>query len=322
MNTFTKEVFESAISGDNSHLISIPRTDLHAHGLLSASFERVKKILPSIPPPPEQFNNFKEFIDYININYFSVNDISAYEFKLYEAAILTMIDDGVVYTEMSFDLFSPFSAGISWEKFAGQIKELKDKYADKIFLNPELGVHRATPKDFLESQLPQALATGIFGSTDLYGDYNAGQVKDFIFLFSMAKDAGLKIKYHSGELIEADNMYEDLKAFEPDSIQHGITSIRNPYVLNRLAEKDIMCNVCLTSNLKLAGIDRIEDHPVRKMFDAGIKISLGTDDLAIFGTSVSEDYIKLYKNGIFTVEELEHIRQNGMEEAIKVIGKT
>lgn len=312
-NKFNKEIFDLALAGDKSKLIAVPKADLHAHGLLSASFDRVKKIIPEMPLPPEKFNNFKEFIDYININYFPENDISAYEFKLYEQAILTMIDDGVVLTEMSFDLFSPSSSGISWVEYSRKLIDLRDKYSDKINLLPELGIHRATPKDFWLNELPKALSTGIFKSIDLYGDYSLGFVKDFVELFSIAKEAGLKIKYHSGELLMNDRMEQDLIEYKPNAIQHGITSIHNTDILKILTENEIMCNICVTSNLKLAGINNINEHPIRKMFDAGVKISLGTDDLSIFNSTLSEEYLKLYKNGIFTIDELETIRLNGFD---------
>lgn len=314
MKPFTKEAFERALDGDYSLLKAVPKADLHAHGLLSSNFNYVRRINPSIKMPPNNFASFEEFIDYINMNYFATNDISEYEFKLYEAALLTMIDDGIVYTEMSFDLTSASSAKISWDNFAWQIKELQAKYSNSITLCPELGIHRATANEFWKEELPKALATNIFGSTDLYGDYNAGLVKDFTVAFDMAKDAGLKIKYHSGELAEADRIEEDISEYEPEAIQHGITSLKHPVTLNRIVEKEIMCNVCVTSNIKLAGIGDIKRHPVRAMFDAGIRISLGTDDLSVFGSSLTNEYLMLYKHDIFTVEELELIRINGIKE--------
>lgn len=308
MKVFTEEIFRSAADGDFTKLKAAAKADLHAHGLLSASYNKVVKIVPSVKEPPAHFNNFKEFIDYINFNYFGDVNISPYEFSLYEAALETMTEDGIVYTEMSFDLFSPFAAGISWEEYADKIKTLQHKFEGKIKLHPELGIHRATPVDFWKTEIPKALATDVFKSVDLYGDYNAGLVKDFTDAFDIARDAGLKIKYHSGELEEADRMEQDLAEYIPDAIQHGITSIKNPKVTEIIVEHNIMCNVCISSNLKLAGISRVEDHPVRKMFDAGIQISLGSDDLSVFGTTLSEDYFMLYNKGIFSVEELEFIR--------------
>jgi adenosine deaminase len=57
----------------------------------------------------------------------------------------------------------------------------------------------------------------------------------------------------------------------------------------------------------------LEDHPIRKLFDAGVKVTVNTDDEIVFGVSVSEEFLRLYQVGLFTAAELDLIRRWGLE---------
>jgi adenosine deaminase len=79
-----------------------------------------------------------------------------------------------------------------------------------------------------------------------------------------------------------------------------------------LADHQIRLNVCPTSNVMLGRVESIATHPVRKLFDAGVMVTINTDDVLMFGASVSEEFLNLYEAGLFTVGELEVMRQNGL----------
>lgn len=310
---FSEEVFRTAAEGDFSLLRSVPKADLHAHGGLSCSFDRVKTIAPSVKMPPSSFANFDEFDRYLAENYFKLD--RACFANLYEASLLTMIEDGIIYTEMSFDIYARAAMGMTTKEFVSWVSSLKDRYGDRITLCPEIGVYRGTPQEYWRDEIPTIIESGVYGSIDIYGAYDHGNVSDFTELFSMVQKAGLKVKYHSGEFVSNDTMLEDLTSFLPDAVQHGITSVHSENVLEILSKNRIPCNVCITSNQRLADIASITEHPIRRMFDSGIAVTLGTDDRAVFGSSLSDEYFKLYQSGLFSVSELEEIRQNGLQQA-------
>jgi adenosine deaminase len=64
----------------------------------------------------------------------------------------------------------------------------------------------------------------------------------------------------------------------------------------------------------LGRVARLKDHPIRKLFDAGVKVTVNTDDALVFGVGVSEEFLGLYQAGVFTAAELDVIRQWGLEE--------
>ena len=73
-------------------------------------------------------------------------------------------------------------------------------------------------------------------------------------------------------------------------------------------EKGIVFNICPTSNIVLKRAKSFSKHPIRLMYDMGLKITINTDDLLIFNSTLSNEYLKLYNSKVFTVKELNEIR--------------
>ncbi len=105
-------------------------------------------------------------------------------------------------------------------------------------------------------------------------------------------------------------VYDFLK---PDVLQHGIALHADPKGMARLKADGVRLNLCPTSNVVLGAAASIENHPIRKLFDAGLKVTVNTDDLLFFHKSVSEEFLQLYEAGCLTAEELDVIRRYGLE---------
>jgi adenosine deaminase len=80
-----------------------------------------------------------------------------------------------------------------------------------------------------------------------------------------------------------------------------------------LADNNIPLNVCPTSNIKLKRVRSYKTHPIRILFDHGVKVTVNTDDALVFGDGVSEQLLKLFRARVFTTGELEIIMKNGLE---------
>ena len=79
----------------------------------------------------------------------------------------------------------------------------------------------------------------------------------------------------------------DALALGAERIGHGIAAVRDPALMRHLRERDIPLEICITSNLVTGVVQRIEDHPVRRLFDAGVPIVLNSDDPAMFRCSLT-----------------------------------
>jgi len=81
-----------------------------------------------------------------------------------------------------------------------------------------------------------------------------------------------------------------------------------------LAERRIRLNICPTSNLMLGRVEALASHPIRKPFDAGVRVTVNTDDMAMFGQSVSHEFPNLYRAGCLNEKELDQIRENPLTD--------
>jgi len=130
----------------------------------------------------------------------------------------------------------------------------------------------------------------------------------------MAKEAGLALKAHVGEWGDADSVQRAVEELELDEVQHGIAAAQSSSVMKFLADNRIRLNMCPTSNVLLGRVESLAEHPIRKLYDAGVKVTVNTDDLLVFGQSVSDEFLNLYQTGLFTVAELDEIRRNGLSD--------
>jgi len=125
----------------------------------------------------------------------------------------------------------------------------------------------------------------------------------------------MKLKAHVGEFGDAESIRKTVEVLGLDEVQHGISAAESVEVMNLLRENAIKLNVCPIGNLALGRVPSFKSHPLRKLFDAGLFVTINTDDLMIFNQSVSEEYLNLFRTGAFTDEELDHIRARALESA-------
>jgi len=154
------------------------------------------------------------------------------------------------------------------------------------------------------------VALGIGGSEERGP---AGWFKD---VFTFARDAGLHLHAHAGESMGPESIWGAL-AIGAERIGHGIAAMHDDGLMRHLREQDIPLEICVTSNLVTGVVRRIEDHPVRRLYDAGVPITLNTDDPAMFGCSLIGEY-RLARRFGFTEEELRGIVANGFRYAFVV----
>ena len=115
-------------------------------------------------------------------------------------------------------------------------------------------------------------------------------VKDFVKPIMKAKDAGLKVTIHAGEDTPASYVIDTIKNFQPDRIGHGIHSIEDMKAIEMLIEKGITLEVNLWSNYLTNGVPTIEAHPLKKLFDLGVRVTINSDDPEVLETNVNNEY--------------------------------
>ena len=304
--------FVEALSTDNlSAITAIPKADLHCHALFGTRLENVERWLghPLTKPPPKM-NGLEGMLAYAGeFLHPHIRCRNGFEFAA-TSAVRDAIRDGVVIFEMSFDIRTAefYSDGLTG--LCVFIENLVDCHRMQINLRPELGFPRTSADNREHVELAHhAIELGTFHSLDLYDDEAACSPEAVRPLYAKARDAGMKLKAHVGEFGGAAEIRKAVELLKLDEVQHGIGAAASEEVMHWLAENDIQLNVCPTSNVMLDAVSELAVHPIRVLYDNGVRVSVSTDDLMIFGQSVSDEYRNLYRAGVFSAQELEEIRR-------------
>lgn len=124
----------------------------------------------------------------------------------------------------------------------------------------------------------------------LSNDERRGQARDFDRAFRIAKRAGLLAVPHGGELLGPRSVAQCVDDLGADRVGHGVRAAEDDRLMERLADREICCEVCPTSNVGLGAADRAADVPLRRLFEAGVPIALGSDDPLLFGARLLRQY--------------------------------
>ncbi len=150
----------------------------------------------------------------------------------------------------------------------------------------------------------------------LGGDEVRGPAGLFGDLFREARDRGLRLTCHAGETAGPRSVWEALQ-IGSERIGHGIRAIEDPALVAHLAAKQIPLEVCITSNLRTGAVASLADHPVRRLYDAGVPIVLNSDDPALFGCTLTSEYDLAAREFGFTEDEIEGLARNAFRYAFE-----
>jgi len=151
-----------------------------------------------------------------------------------------------------------------------------------------------------------------FAGFDLAGDEVAFEAKLFRRYFSKIREKGIRVTVHAGEarVPEAANSVRDaIQYLGAERIGHGLLIIQDPTVVEYVKKQGVVLELCPISNFLTGAIDRPEDHPIRKLMQMGVKVTVNSDDPGLFGTSLTEDYEFLEKYHGFTADDFKQCNQ-------------
>ena len=114
--------------------------------------------------------------------------------------------------------------------------------------------------------------------------------EDFYPAFRVARDGGLGCTTHAGEVQGPQSVWDAIEKLPVTRIGHGVRSIEDPKLVETLAKRGIVLEVCPGSNISLSVYPDYASHPLRKFHDSGVKVTLGSDDPPFFHTSLAEEY--------------------------------
>ncbi|HUY80178.1 MAG TPA: adenosine deaminase [Acidobacteriaceae bacterium] len=144
------------------------------------------------------------------------------------------------------------------------------------------------------------------------GDERKTGADVFRELYAEARAAGLRLTAHAGESVGPESIWGAIN-IGAERIGHGLTAIEDPELMGILAERQIPVEICISSNVRTGCCQQILEHPVRSYFDAGLMITLNSDDPAMFASDLEGEY-RLARNTFgFTNEHLRELAANSIE---------
>jgi adenosine deaminase len=287
----------------NNFIEGIPKAELHLHIEGTFEPELMFKIAQrnNIPinynsidelKKAYNFNNLQEFLDM----YYAGAKVLIHIQDFYDLtwAYLTKVhEQNLIHTEIFFDPQTHTDRGVSFNTVIQGIHSALEDGKEK------LGISSKLIMCFLR-HLDEAAAFETLNQALPYKNWIAGVGLDssemghppskFERVFSKAREEGFITVAHAGEDGPAEYVWEAINLLKVSRIDHGNQSLDDDQLIKHIAEKQIPLTVCPLSNLELKVVNDLKDHPLMKLMEAGLMVTINSDDPAYFGGYVNENY--------------------------------
>ncbi len=292
-----------------SFVAGLPKAELHVHHVGSASARIVSELaarhpgtVPSDPDELRRFYEFRDFAHFVEV-YLAVVDIirtpEDIRYLTYEVAREMASGQNLRYAELTC---TPYTSVRPHEDGKGMpIEAYSEAIEDaRVAAERDFGLVLRWIYDIPgEAGLPAADKTleyalehrteGLIGF-GLGGPEIGVPRPQFQPHFDAARAAGLKSLPHAGETTGPQTVWDALHLLGAERIGHGTSSAQDPELLAHLAERGIPLEVCPSSNIATRAVETLDEHPIRAFRDAGVTITINSDDPPMFGTDLNREY--------------------------------
>jgi aminodeoxyfutalosine deaminase len=286
-------------------ITGLPKAELHVHHVGSASPRIVSELaarhpdagVPSDLERLREFFTFRDFAHFIDVYLAVVGLVRTPEdvrLLTYEVAREMAQGQNLRYAELTCTPYTSVRRGIAIQAYTEAIEDAR------VAAERDFGLVLRWIYDIPgESGLPAADATleyALEHRTDALVGFGLGGPEigvpraQFAPHFDAARAAGLHSVPHAGETTGPETIWESVRLLGAERIGHGCSAVDDPELLAHLAGAGIVLEVCPTSNIATRAVDRIEDHPLRAFVEAGVAVTINSDDPPMFATTLNHDY--------------------------------
>lgn len=291
----------------------LPKAELHLHLEGALPWGVIREYVDEAPETPEwwasdfRYTDFEQFNDAMRPGMFSVLKTVDRYHMVAQHIFRALVAQNVRCVEISFSPAHVLRQHLSVDDVAAAVKHAApDGLAVAVFC----GLDRIKPH-LLEDDLVRA----VFGAPtvdgiDLHGKELPLTAPPFATIFDHARQHGFRLKAHAGELAGAPSIWDALEHLKVNRIEHGTRAVEDEALVDFLVEHDITLDMCPTSNLKLRVVDDPDAHPIRTLFQRGVRVTVNTDDPTFFGCSLTDELRLLIDRFGFTLAELAEVQKN------------
>lgn len=304
----------------------LPKVELHLH--IEGSFEpelmfeiaqrnNIEIPFASVEEVKEayKFNNLQEFLDI----YYAGANVLIVEQDFYDLtwAYLTKIhEQNVLHTEIFFDPQTHTDRGVPFDTVIKGIHRALEDGKEK------LGISYVLIMSFLR-HLSEEAAFETLAQAEPYKDWieavglDSSEVghppSKFEQVFAKARDAGYLTVAHAGEEGPAEYIWEALDLLKITRNDHGNRCMDDDKLVDRLVAEQMPLTLCPLSNLELKVVPDLRDHPMVKMMDRGLLVTMNSDDPAYFGGYMNENYLATAEALDMSKEQITTLAKNGFK---------
>ncbi|UVE18388.1 adenosine deaminase [Pseudomonas sp. LS44] len=307
-------------------LNSLPKAELHMHlegslepELLFALAERNKIALPWADVDALRtayaFNNLQEFLDL----YYAGADVLRTEQDFYDltwAYLRKCKQQNVIHTEPFFDPQTHTDRGIAFKVVLNGIQQALKDGREQLGISSGLILSflRHLPEEAAFQTLEQAMPyRDAFIAVGLDSSEKGFPPRLFERVFAKARSEGLIAVAHAGEEGPPEYVWEALDLLKVARIDHGVRAAEDPKLMQRIIDEQIPLTVCPLSNTKLCVFDHMRHHNILDMLEAGVKVTVNSDDPAYFGGYVTENFAALHEHLGMSEAQAKRLAQNSLD---------
>lgn len=295
-------------------LLSVPKSDLHNHSTKGCRRLWLSEQLQvDIPEPPQHLNGLDGMQDWFQS---SIKPFcNGYENMVlrWEGAFAEAKRNNITRLVMNFGTAEVDQAG-TVDDFKNLIEGFHEKHCPETVFEAELTYPSFCDVEVATEEIDKYLSSGYFKAIDICGGENVKPIEAFLPLYKKAEKYGLVKKMHVGETGSAKDVRRAVEVLGLAEVHHGINAVASKEIMRFLSDNHVQLNVCPSSNVMLGFAKDYGTHPIKILVENGVKVTINTDDLLIFDSSIENEYLKLYQSGNLTAEQLDKIRKVGLGE--------
>lgn len=265
-----------------------------------------------------QFDCLQDFLDI----YYQGAGVLIHEQDFYDltwAYLEKCAEQNVTHTEIMFDPQTHTERGVSFDTVINGIynatQDAKEKWGISSFLIMSYLRHLSEEDAFktLEQSKPHKAKIKAVG---LDSSEKGNPPSKFKNVFEASVKEGYIPVAHAGEEGDADYVWEAIDILGIKRIDHGNNSLQDEKLINEIIKRDLALTVCPLSNTALQVVSDLKDHPLKKMIDLGLKVTINSDDPAYFGGQVNQNYLEIQEALNLSKEELYDLAKNSFQYSL------
>ncbi len=305
----------------------LPKVELHLHLDCSLSYSAVSRLAGAVSREeyardyvaPARCTNLADFLSRAPKGFQLMQTEDALQLAV-EDIFEQFAEDGVVYAEIRFAPLLHTQRGLTPERVVAVIEREVDRLSRATGI--EAGVilcalrHFSEEQSLLTARLVEAFSGGRVVALDLAGDEAGFSLEAHIAAYRYARERGLFRTAHAGEACGPESVWQTLRQLDPQRIGHGTRSYEDPRLVEHLRAAGIHLELCPSSNVQIIrSIDDWPDHPINRLYKAGVPLSVSTDTRMLTPTTLTREYQNLERIFGWGREELLRTNLMGIEAA-------